>query len=411
MAKVCPKCNADNSDLAKYCDQCAAPISPEAEAELAARVNQAGAAGRSNVMVNWVGIIVILAIVGAAGWLLFTSHPTKPGEMPPAATAGMGETADGKNPHAQVSADGMNGDIMKQIADAKAELDKDPLNTTALASLYQMYGMIGRQQQLRPYLDKAYEALLKKRSSLGKDAQGVLSEIVLAALSGQDLEGATGVLQKYQQLDPKNLSIIGMLGDVYFDANKFDDAIKWYTQYLDQAKPEVAGEVYWRVRTDRATMYLNCGKPVDGKDSVQLAISELEYITTQTPALWNAWFNLGAAYSAAKQKDKAKAAWQKALTLSTGEADKWRVEAELAKLEGKEPPPPPANPHGNMGAPGADAANPHGGMDMGGAGGGTANPHGDMGGDGTTANPHGGMGGGGAENPHGGGGSQSGSGV
>lgn len=393
MARVCPKCNADNSDLAKYCDQCAAPISPEAEAELAARASQAGPAGRSNVMVNWVGIVVILAIIGAAGWLLFASHPTKPDAMPAAADAGAAGTP---NPHAQAATGGMNGDIMKQIADGKAALEKDPLNTTALASLYQMYGMIGRQEQLRPYLDKAYDALVKKRSSLGEEAQGVLSELVLAALSGQDLEGATGLLEKYQQLDPKNLSIIGMLGDVYFDANKYDDAIKWYTQYLDQAKPEVAGEVYWRVRTDRATMYLNSGKPVDGKDNVALAVSELEYITQQAPALWNAWFNLGAAYSTAKQKDKAKAAWQKALTLSTGEADKWRVEAELAKLEGKEPPPQPANPHGNMGAPGGDTANPHGGMDMGGGG---------------MENPHGGMGGGGMENPHGGGGGQSGSGA
>jgi tetratricopeptide (TPR) repeat protein len=358
---------------------------------MAARASQAGAAGRGNAVVNWAGIILILVVVGAAGWLLFASHPDKQAPAPGQDLA-AGGAATGENPHTKATPGDMSGDIMKQIADAKAALEKDPLDTKSLATLYQMYGTIGREQQLRPYLDKAYAAFLKKRSALGEQAPQVLAEIVLAAMTGQDTEGAAGILQQYQQLDPKNPKILGMLGDVYFDGNKPEEAIKWYTQYLDQAKPEEAGETYWRVRTDRATMYLNSGKPVDGKDSVQLAISELEYITQQTPGLWNGWFNLGVAYNTAKQKDKAKAAWQKALTLSSGEVDKWRVESELAKLAGKEPPPPPANPHGATGAAGAGAANPHGGADMGAGGGdGAANPHGDMGGaaGGGAASPHG----------------------
>lgn len=407
MAKVCPKCNADNSELAKYCEQCAAPISPEAEAERAARASQSGPAAGGNAAVNWVWIIVIVLVIGAVGWLLFANHPGKqaPATAPEAAAGGM---ATGENPHTKAAPGDMSGDIMKQIADAKAALEKDPLETKSLATLYQMYGMIGREQQLRPYLDKAYDALVKQRSKLGDQATNKLAEIVVAAVSGNDTAGATEVLQKYQQLDPKNPAVLSLLGDVSFDSNKPDEAIKWYTQYLDQAKPEAAGESYWRVRTDRATMYLNSGKPIDGKDNVQLAISELEYITQQTPGLWNAWFNLGMAYAAAKQKDKAKAAWQKTLAMSSGEADKWRVEAELAKLDGKKPPPPPANPHGamggaDMGGAGAGAASPHGDMG-GGAGAGTANPHGDMGGSagGGTANPHGDMGGGGTPNPHGG---------
>jgi Flp pilus assembly protein TadD len=360
MAKVCPKCNADNSDLAKYCDQCAAPISPEAEAELAARGSRAGTAAGGNAVVNWVGIIVVLAIIGAGGWLLFASHPPKPGAMPAGGEPGGAEM---QNPHAQPGAAGMGGDIMQQIDGAKAALDKDPLDTQSLASLYQMYGMIGRQQQVRPYLDKAYEALVQKRGELGAKAPQVLEAIVFAAMSGQDIDGATTVLLKYQPLDPQNTSVLNLLGDVYFDANRPEEAIKWYTLYLDQAKPEVAGETYWRVRTDRASMYLTSGKPVDGKDSVQLAISELQYITQQTPAMWNAWFNLGLAYSTAKRKDQAKAAWQKALPLAGGEEEKWRVEAELAKLDGKEPPPPPDSPHGGMGGGGMDRGgmeNPHG---------------------------------------------------
>jgi Flp pilus assembly protein TadD len=370
MAKVCPKCNADNSDLAKYCDQCATPISPEAEAELAARGSRSGTVGSGNAVVNWVGIIVILAIVGMAGWLLFAAHPREPGPM----DAGAGASGAGmQNPHAQPGAEGMNGDVMQQIDGAKAALEKDPLDTSSLAALYQMYGMIGHQQKVRPYLDKAYETWLKKRGELGADAPQVLTGIIYAAMGGQDIDGAIAVLQKYQQLDPKNISVLNLLGDVFFDANQPEAAIKWYTLYLDQAKPETAGETYWRVRTDRASMYLNSGKPVDGKDSVQLAISELEDVTQRAPGLWNAWFNLGLAYSAVTQKDKAKAAWQKALALSSGEEERWRVDAELAKLDGKQPPPPPVDPHGGMGGGGMGSGgmeNPHsqgGGTEQGGS--------------------------------------------
>lgn len=383
MAKVCPKCSADNSDEARFCEQCAAPLSPEAAAEMAASAPAAAPAQRSNAAVNWTALIIVLLIIGVVVWLLRTPQAPKPGAMQGANAAASGANAE--NPHAQAGGGAMGGDVMKQLSDAKAALDKDPLATESLITLYQMYGMIGREKEVRPYLDKSYEALVKKRGELGKDASKLLAQIVTAAMMGNDADGAVGVLEKYHELEPDDTSILGMLGDVCFDTGKSEDAIKWYTQYLEKSKPETEGETYWRVRTDRATMYLNLGQPVDGKDSVALAVSELEYITQNSPTLWNGWFNLGVAYSTAGQKDKAKVAWAKADTLATGEMEKWRVASELAKLEGKEPPPPPSNPHGDMGAAGG-MANPHGGMDMGGAGG--ADPHGGMGGD--MASPHGG---------------------
>ncbi len=387
MAKVCPKCSADNSDEARFCEQCAAPLSADAAVETAARSSASGAAQRAAIpAVNWTALVVVLAIIAVIVWLLRTPPVPKPGAMPAGAAAtGAGST---ENPHATGTPGEMGGDVMKQLADAKAALEKDPLATESLITLYQMYGMIGREKDVRPYLDKTYDALVKKRSELGAEAPKVLAQIVTAAMMGNDADGAVSVLEKYQQLEPNDTSILGMLGDVCFDTGKNPEAIKWYTQYLDKSKPETEGETYWRVRTDRATMYLSSDKPVDGKDPVQLAVSELEYITQQTPGLWNGWFNLGVAYNTAKQQDKARTAWNKASELASGEMEKWRVAAELAKLDGKEPPPPPANPHGDMSGGGGmgGVANPHGGMEMGGAGG--ANPHGGTGGE--MENPHGG---------------------
>jgi hypothetical protein len=392
MAKVCPKCSADNSDEARFCDQCAAPLSPEAVADVAAQGAASAPVQRSAPAVNWTALIIVLVIIAAVVWLFRPPAVPKPGAMPEASTA-AGGAGGVDNPHAQAGGGNMGGDVMKQLADAKAALEKDPLATESLITLYQMYGMIGREKEVRPYMDKAYAALVGKRKELGQEAPKMLAQIVTAAMMGNDAEAAIGVLEKYQQLDPQDTSTSRMLGDVNFDIANSDEAIKWYTLYLSQAKPEVEGDTYWRVRIDRATMYLSHNQPVDGKDPVQLAVSELESITQQVPAQWNGWFNLGVAYNTAKQPEKARAAWNKASTLASGEYEKWQVAAELAKLDGKEPPPQPANPHGMMGGAGGmgGGANPHGGMDMGGAGG--ANPHSgmDMGGAG-----------GGMENPHGG---------
>jgi Flp pilus assembly protein TadD len=386
MAKVCPKCGADNNDLARYCDQCAVPLSPEASTEAAAKSAVTPGAA-SSARINWLALLIVAVVIMALSWLLFAPHESKPGASADAAAMGAGGGTE--NPHTKAGADaagGMNGDIMQQISDAKSALEKNPLDTDALNTIYGMYGTIGRQQQVRPYLDKAYAELIKQRAALGDKAVDTLVGLVSAAMMGGDADGALSILTQYQQLEPDNTSLLGILGDVCSDMDKKEDAIKWYTLYLDKAKPEEAGETYWRVRTDRAVMFLKLGQPVNGQDSVQLAISELEGVTLQVPALWGGWFNLGIAYSTAGLKDKAKQAWDKALKLSTGELDKWQVEAEIAKMEGKEPPPQPANPHGAMGA--------GGGMGM---GGGMTNPHGGDAGGGDTANPHGGM-----SNPHGG---------
>lgn len=398
MSIVCSKCGADNNDLARYCDQCAAPISPEASVEAAAKAAAEPKPAGNAATINWIAIITVAVVVAVLGWLLFSPHKPAPESM--AGAGAMAGGGDMQNPHTQggAAADGgaMNADVMQQLGDAKAALEKDPLAVDSLNVLYNMYATIGLQEKVRPYLNKAYDALVAKRGELGDKATDTLIQLVTAAMMGSDTDGALDVLTKYQKLEPENVSLMGILGDVCFDTGKNEDAIKWYTMYLDKAKPEEAGETYWRVRTDRATMYLNLGKPVDGKDSVQLAVSELETVTAQTPGLWAGWFNLGIAYSTAGQKEKAKQAWKKALELASGELEKWQVEAQIAKSEGKEPPPPPENPHGDMGMGGAGMANPHGGA---GGGEGMANPHGDMGAGDGAANPHGG---GGAGNPHGG---------
>jgi tetratricopeptide (TPR) repeat protein len=382
------RCGAENDDEARFCDQCAEPLNPAA-AEGAASRPQREPTGRAG-QANWPAIAVIVALVGVIGWLLFVPHGAQKPAMP-----GGGGAAD---PHAgmdmtnppgeagQGAGGAMDAQISQQIAAAKTALDRDSLDTQALVVLYRMYGMIGRQQELRPLLDKAYGALVKRRGELGDQAAQRLRELAVAAMRGNDIDGALAVLTKYRELEPQNLSLLGMLGDVCYDAGKPEEAIKWYSEYLDKAKPEVEGEAYWRVRTDRATMYMEAQEPQGQGSNVAQAIAELQYITQQVPALWNAWFNLGMAYEQSGAKQKAETALNKALGLAKGEMDRWQVQSELAKLKGQPPPPRPQSPHGDMGmgtGMGGGTVNPHQGM------GGGGNPHQGMGG---MTNPHSGMG-------------------
>src|SRR5512143_3425804 len=89
----------------------------------------------------------------------------------------------------------------------------------------------------------------------------------------------------------------------------------------------------------------------DPKQATQAkqAGTELEAVTQAKPDIWNGWFNLGIAYAKTGEKDKARAAFDRAGKSAPDKMAKWRVDAEVAKLEGKQPPAPPANPHGGSG--------------------------------------------------------------
>jgi len=342
----------------------------------------AGEPAAATSAVNWKAILIIVLVIAVLGWLLFGNNANNAQTGMAGAGANPHATGDTANPHGGMDSGMGMEDVTSQIEGSKQSLEQNPLDTKALATLYQMYGMIGRQSQLTPYVERALETLDEQKDSLGPEkVDEILRGIVTAALGGNDVEGGLMALQRYAEIDPENIQTLAMLGNLNYDLGNQTDAIEWYDKYLEAADPAADGEIYWNVRTDRATMFLQRYEADGNEADLQTALDELTAVTMEQPGHWSAWFNLGQTQVQAGANQQAEAAFEQAKALADGPMQVWQVEVELAKLRGEEPPPMPGN-----------EGNPHGGMDMG--SGGAANPHG--GGTGSAEgmpNPHGGMGG------------------
>jgi hypothetical protein len=397
--KKCPTCGVSLREEAKFCDGCGRPVAPEAIQATAQAMVTAGAKPKA----NWTMVVIVLVLVVAAGWLLFGpkggAKVPDTGDGMPASPhgAGMmgGDTA--ANPHGEQQ--GMES-LTQTLASAKTKLEEDPLDRDALMTLYQNYGMIGRAPQLRPYLDKAIAMLETKSSELGDKLIETGMNVGLAALLGNELDGARAVYAKLNELKPGQPEVILMLGDVSAALDQFEDAIKYYDEYMALGGLE-QNDQYWSAVVNRSVaqrMRYEKAEPGKGQPAwLNESIAGLEQAAAAKPELYAPLYNLGLAYGLAGQKDKALASYEKARPLAKDDMEKWQVDAEVAKLKGETPPPQPAldSMGGMEGMGGMDGtANPHGGAMGSGEGGGMVNPHGGMGGAGGGAsNPHGGMGG------------------
>ncbi len=392
----CPNCGTDLRDEAKFCDNCGNPVSAEAAAAATPAVPVAGAP-----KVNWTGVVLVLALVAVVGWLLFGPMGGNQADGSGTTAANphgtsMGGSSDSANPHGSQA--GMEG-LMQSLADAKAKLETDPLDRDALMTLYQNYGMVGKQASVRPYLDKAVTTLEAKSEELGDTLVETGMNIGLAALLGNELDGARAVYLKLNELRPGTPEVVSMLADVSAAMDNFEDAVKYYDEYL-AAVSEKSGDQYWSAVINRAVaLRMKYEKAAPGtakQEWIADSIAGLEQAVLVNKDQFSPAYNLGVSYSVAGQKDKAIATLTHARSLAKDEMEQWQVDAEVAKLNGTEPPPQPAMDSTGMGA----MSNPHGGTDMGGMGSaeGMPNPHAgmDMGGsggggsEGGMANPHGG---------------------
>ncbi|MCH7472576.1 zinc-ribbon domain-containing protein [bacterium] len=337
MILICPKCNAENRDAAKFCDQCGARLAAAAITSDTPTASSAPTQApiRAGSQVNWKGILIIMGILGGIAWLL------KPAAGPAGDMAGM------PNPHANlpVGPEAME-QVMEQVAEAKMRLEADPLDIDALSVLYQLFGTIGRQEEVHPYLEAMLAAIVEGEDDLDGQAKEMLSEIAQVAVAAGDVDGALLALETRHRLDPADLGVITILGHISYEMERAEDAIKWYTLYLELANPEDHGEEYWNVRTDRATMYLLLAEVNEDSSYVGKAIEELLYITGERHDFWNAWFNLGIAYKTSGDTQLAGKTFEHCSRTAEDDLQAWRAESELAELRGEEPPEPPPNPHG-----------------------------------------------------------------
>jgi len=362
----CPQCGTENPAGAEFCSECAEPLAAPVKAlEPEPKAEPDAAAQPASRKANLTGLLVLIIIILAVA-LIFVQFKPKSGTSGMAGMDGMtnphaeggmdmanphaeGDTGSVKegtaNPHGE-GATGSMEQLKARIDDARGKLTKDPLDVAALQTLYEIYSMVGMQSKLTPYFESALAELGKRKFASSEEMRMTASKLSSAATMAGDAEGAIKAIKVYQQKYPEDISANLMIANTYYDLKKPADAIKWYDTYLAKATPEKGGEDYWYARVDRAAMYLEQPKDAKLTDPVGMAVAELEAVTAAKPDIWNGWFNLGVAYAKAGSKDKAREVFKRAQKDAPDKFAKWRVDTEIAKLEGREPPAPPSNPHG-----------------------------------------------------------------
>jgi len=148
-------------------------------------------------------------------------------------------------------------------------------------------------------------------------------------------EGKVQSLMTIVKSDPKNVSAHVELGNAYFDAERYADAINWYEEglKLDPKNPEAS--------TDLGVSYYYSGRTDD-------ALKQFEYSLNLNPKHAKTLFNKGIVLAFGKRDlQGATTAWQQVVQLAPGTPEAQAAQQGLqgiaaAQGRGAAPPPAPA---------------------------------------------------------------------
>lgn len=137
----------------------------------------------------------------------------------------------------------------------------------------------------------------------------------------QRYDGAIEYLQKAHDLQPDNLAVVSELGNVNFDADKYEEAEKWYSQSL-AAKPDNLD-----VRTDMGLTFVFRDKP-----NYDRAIQEFKRVLDSDPNHVQALQNLTVAYTKKSDKANAKATLDRLEAVDPSNKAITQLRADIQKL-------------------------------------------------------------------------------
>jgi len=134
------------------------------------------------------------------------------------------------------------------------------------------------------------------------------------------------------QRDPNSVQPRVALGNLYYDADRFDEAAKWYEEALKLDPRDV------NVRTDLGVSYYNLGQP-------DKALQQLDRSLSIDPKHTKTLLNQGMVRAFGKQDlDGAAASWQKVIDLAPDSPEGQRAKQLLDGLKS-------AHPGGGVSAP------------------------------------------------------------
>jgi cytochrome c-type biogenesis protein CcmH/NrfG len=139
----------------------------------------------------------------------------------------------------------------------------------------------------------------------------------------QMLSTQTQPLLARLQSNPKDAAALIELGNIYFDASQWSDAISYYSRALDVTPHDPD------VRTDRGIAYFYTG-------DADLALKEFDRALKDDPRHVQTLFNVGVVKMNGKNDPKgALAAWESLLKIDPAYKDRARVESLMAEARAK----------------------------------------------------------------------------
>ena len=99
-----------------------------------------------------------------------------------------------------------------------------------------------------------------------------------AGVPNPQLQQQVSELQGLLSANPDDPGLLAAMGNVYFDASRWDDAREWYERSLQVSSGDPS------VITDLAVVYRNLGQP-------QRTIELLDQAIAASPEHWQAWYN------------------------------------------------------------------------------------------------------------------------
>ena len=120
--------------------------------------------------------------------------------------------------------------------------------------------------------------------------------------------------------NPKDKASLIALGQLYFQATKYPNAISIYQEILKLDPKD------YETMTDMGAAYANSGQ-------TDKALEIFKTVTGAKPDLANAWFNLGVIYKSKNDTPNMKFAWERFLTLQPTGTQSDTVKQELANAK------------------------------------------------------------------------------
>ncbi len=165
------------------------------------------------------------------------------------------------------------------------------------------------------------QATLRRPEVPNEVASAPIDASAAALFDQAKVDAFTSVAER----EPSNAAARVQLGTLYFDAKRYDDAIKWYTEAMELSPNDV------RVSTDLGVAYYYTNQP-------DRSLQQLDRSLKIDPKHARTWLSVGIVKAFGKQDlEGAQAAWQQVLQIAPDSPEGQAAKRALDSMQSAHP--------------------------------------------------------------------------